>query len=141
MARPVHGVGTSVPRPRAAVSEIGAEVKPARDDAIEVLFRRHYAELIRLAHCLLGELPGTQRDQVQVDIGPILPNGESGLSGGRAPRVKVQLRPANPNDGRCRSHPGGSGISCRWSDVGCRTNRGEVRPPSGTGRRSVPCTV
>jgi RNA polymerase sigma-70 factor (sigma-E family) len=32
-----------------------SEVEPSRDEAIDVLFRRHYPDLLRLAYCLLGE--------------------------------------------------------------------------------------
>jgi RNA polymerase sigma-70 factor (sigma-E family) len=55
MTRQVRGAGTQVPEPRTAVSDDERDPEPTRDVAIEVLFRRHYLELIRLAHCLLGE--------------------------------------------------------------------------------------
>lgn len=55
MTRQVRGAGTRVPEPRTAVSTDEGDLEPTRDVAIEVLFRRHYRELIRLAYCLLGE--------------------------------------------------------------------------------------
>lgn len=55
MTRQVRGAGTRVPEPRTAVSSDEGDPEPTRDVAIEVLFRRHYRELVRLAHCLLGE--------------------------------------------------------------------------------------
>ena len=64
MARALRGVGTSVPEVRAAASGVEAEDDPTRDVAVEVLFRRHYPELIRLAYCLLGERPQAE-DAVQ----------------------------------------------------------------------------
>jgi RNA polymerase sigma-70 factor (sigma-E family) len=37
---------------------------PSRDAAVDILFRRHYADLLRLAYCLLGDRPQAE-DAVQ----------------------------------------------------------------------------
>jgi RNA polymerase sigma-70 factor (sigma-E family) len=64
MTRQVRGAGAWVPEPRTAGPGDGSDAELTRDVAIEVLFRRHYRELIRLAYCLLGEQPQAE-DAVQ----------------------------------------------------------------------------
>lgn len=44
-----------MPGPRRAPARVDLFDAPARDEAVDMLFRRHYEELLRLAYCLLGD--------------------------------------------------------------------------------------
>jgi RNA polymerase sigma-70 factor (sigma-E family) len=45
-------------------ADVGVVESPGRDQAVDLLFRWHYAELLRLAYCLLGERDAAE-DAVQ----------------------------------------------------------------------------
>src|SRR5690349_8857824 len=45
-------------------AEVAGRCQPEPDEAIDILFRAHYAHLLRLAFCLLGER-GPAEDAVQ----------------------------------------------------------------------------
>jgi RNA polymerase sigma factor (sigma-70 family) len=48
----------------APAADVPAAEVPARGQAVELLFRRHYTEMLRLAYCLLGERDAAE-DAVQ----------------------------------------------------------------------------
>jgi RNA polymerase sigma-70 factor (sigma-E family) len=44
-----------MPASRSRASTPGGDDLPDRDEAVDILFRRHYPDLLRLAYCLLGD--------------------------------------------------------------------------------------
>jgi RNA polymerase sigma-70 factor (sigma-E family) len=55
MARPVWEQASPAPAPRRGRQLAAVDEEPTRDEAVDLLFRRHYPDLLRLAYCLLGE--------------------------------------------------------------------------------------